>query len=67
MHYLLLEGEIATMGALFTEIGTSVTTVLGWVTNVCSTIINTPLLAMSLVFFCIGGVAGLIGRLLSKN
>ena len=29
MHYLLLEGEITTMAALFTEIGTSVTTVLG--------------------------------------
>lgn len=61
------ENLIETMAELFTTIGTNISTVLGWVTQVCTTIINTPLLAMSLVFFCIGGVAGLIGRLLSKN
>lgn len=61
------ENLIETMAELFTTIGANISTVLGWVTQVCTTIINTPLLAMSLVFFCIGGVAGLIGRLLSKN
>lgn len=58
---------ITTLAALFTAIGTNVSTVLGWIGDVCGTIINTPLLAMSLVFFAIGGVSGLIGRLLSKS
>lgn len=58
---------ITTVTELFTSLGANVTTVLGWVTNVSSTIVNTPLLAMSLVFFVIGGVSGLIGRLLSKS
>lgn len=62
-----MEGTTTTLSALFTLIGGNVSTVLGWVTSVCTTIIDTPLLAMSLVYFCIGGAAGLVGRLLSKN
>lgn len=58
---------ITTLAALFTAIGANVTTVLGWVSQVAGTIVDTPLLALSLVFFCIGGVSGLIGRLLSKS
>lgn len=50
-----------------TDIGTGVSTVLGWVGNVAETIVSTPLLAMTLVFFVIGGAVGLIGRMLKKS
>lgn len=63
----MAEGGITTVSALFTQIGGTVSTVTGWITDICGVIVNTPLLAMSLTFFAIGGVAGLIGRLLAKN
>ena len=55
------------MTALLTNIAEIVTAILGWVTDVCTTITTTPLLYLSLGFFVIGGVCGLIGRMLSKN
>lgn len=56
-----------TISTLLTNIGTIVTQILTWVGDVCSTITSTPLLYLSLGFFVIGGVCGLIGRMLSKN
>ena len=55
------------MSTLLTNIGTIVTQILTWVGDVCTTITSTPLLYLSLGFFVIGGVCGLIGRMLSKN
>ena len=55
------------MAALLTNIGAIVTQVLTWVGDVCGVITSTPLLYLSLGFFVIGGVCGLIGRMLSKN
>lgn len=52
---------------LLGNIASIVTQVLTWVGNVCTTITSTPLLYLSLGFFVIGGVCGLIGRMLSKN
>lgn len=56
-----------TLATLFQTLGGQVSTVLGWVGSVATTIIDTPLLSMSLVFFIIGGSVGILGRLLSKN
>lgn len=56
-----------TIASLLTDIGTGVSTVLGWVGDVANTIISVPLLSMTLVFFVIGGACGLIGRLLRKS
>lgn len=53
--------------SLLSNIATIVTSILGWVADVCNTIVSTPLLYLSLGFFVIGGVCGLIGRMLSKN
>lgn len=55
------------MSALLTNIAEIVTSILGWVSDVCGVITSTPLLYLSLGFFVIGGVCGLIGRMLSKN
>lgn len=55
------------MTALLSNIAEIVTQILTWVTAVCNTITTTPLLYLSLGFFVIGGVCGLIGRMLSKN
>ena len=62
-----LMNESTTLTTLLTNIGSIVTQVLTWVGSVCETIVTTPLLYLSLGFFCIGGVCGLIGRMLSKN
>lgn len=55
------------MADLLSNIATIVTALLTHVGSVCNTIITTPLLYLSLGFFVIGGVCGLIGRMLSKN
>lgn len=59
--------EPTAIQALLSSIATIVTSILGWVTSVADTITSTPLLYLSLGFFVIGGVCGLIGRMLSKN
>lgn len=60
-------GETSALTALLTNIAEIVTQILTWVTSVCTTITSTPLLYLSLGFFVIGGVCGLIGRMLAKN
>lgn len=59
--------EPTAIQTLLSSIATIVTSILGWVTSVADTITSTPLLYLSLGFFVIGGVCGLIGRMLSKN
>lgn len=59
--------EVYTMSELLTTISTIVTSILSNVTTVATTITTTPLLALSLGFFFVGGVVGIIGRLLSRN
>ena len=58
--------EPSVLSTLLTNIGTIVTQILTWVGNVCETIVSTPLLYLSLGFFVIGGVCGLIGHMLSS-
>lgn len=41
--------------------------VLPWVTEVASTIVNTPILLLTTGFLVLGGAIGIFGRLLSKN
>lgn len=55
------------MGALLKDLGTVVTAVMGYVVDICSTIIGQPLLLMTTGFLLIGGCIGIFGRLLSKN
>lgn len=57
----------SSLGDLMTLLGGTVSTVLGWVTSVASTIVGTPLLLMTTSFLIVGGAIGIFGRLLSKN
>ena len=59
--------EVSAMGALLKDLGTVVTAVMGYVGDICSTIIGQPLLLMTTGFLLIGGCIGIFGRLLSKN
>lgn len=59
--------EAVTMETLLGTISTVVTSILSNVTTVATTISTVPLLALSLGFFFVGGVIGIIGRLLSRN
>lgn len=55
------------MAALLETLATVVTSVLGWVGSVASTIVDTPLLLLTTGFLVLGGAIGIFGRLLSKN
>ncbi len=55
------------MEALLTQLGTVGTSVLTYVGNIATTIVDTPLLLMTTGFLFIGGCIGIFGRLLSRN
>lgn len=55
------------MEALLTSLGTVATSVLTYAATVCATIVDTPLLLFTTGFLFIGGVIGIVGRLLSRN
>lgn len=55
------------MAELMTSVGTVATSVLTYVGNVCTTIVDQPLLLMTVGFLFIGGVIGIVGRLLSRG
>ena len=63
----LTEPEVSAMSALLTSLATIVTSIVGWVGNVASTIVDTPILLLTTGFLVLGGAVGIFGRLLSKN
>ena len=70
-RFILFERVIiqttSTMSTLMTTLGDAVTPILGWVADVCSTIVGTPLLLMTTGFLVLGGAVGIFGRLLSRG
>ena len=62
----LMEGTSA-MSALITSLGEVATGIWGQVTEVASTIVETPLLLFTVGFLFVGGAIGIFGRLLSRN
>lgn len=55
------------MADLLATLTTGITQVLVWVGSVATTITNTPLLLLGVVFFVLGGAIGIFGRLLSRG
>lgn len=55
---------MATLLADLVLVGTKVLTVVG---DVCGTIVDQPLLLLTVGFLFIGGVIGIFGRLLSRG
>lgn len=54
------------MSALLTQLGTVGTSVLSYVGNIATTIVDTPLLLLTVGFLFIGGCIGIFGRMLSR-
>ena len=63
----LLTASTNTMSTLLTDLGTVVSNVLGWVGDVATTIVETPILLMTTGILVLGGAIGIFGRLLSRN
>lgn len=61
------EATTTAMGSLLAQLGTVVTKVFGYIGDICSTIVNNPLLLLTTGFLLIGGCIAIFGRLLSKN
>lgn len=55
------------MADLITQLSSVVTAIFGWVAEVATTIVETPLLLITTGFLVLGGAIGIFGRLLSKN
>lgn len=55
------------MEALLGNLTAVAGSVLTYVGTVCTTIVSTPLLLFTTGFLFIGGVIGILGRLLSRN
>ena len=58
---------VTPMGSLLAELGEVVTSVLGYVGDVCTTIAGQPILLLTMGFLFIGGAIGIFGRLLSRG
>ena len=66
--FIMLEaGETPPMSALLSNLALVVTEVFKWVTQVATTITDTPILLLTTGFLVLGGTIGIFGRLLSKN
>lgn len=57
----------ATMSTLITSFGEVATAIFTQVSEIASTIVDTPLLLFTTGFLFLGGCVGIFGRLLSRN
>lgn len=55
------------MDGLITSLTTVATSVMSQVVTICGTIVDTPLLLLTVGFLFIGGCIGIFGRLLSRG
>lgn len=55
------------MAALLTELGSVVTAVFGYVGNVATTIVGSPLLLLTSGIMLAGAAVGIFGRFLSRS
>lgn len=62
-----MEGETSAMGNLLTTIGEVSTWAMGQIPEIGEAIATTPVLALGLGFFLIGGAIGIFGRLLVRG
>lgn len=55
------------MSALLTNLGEVVTAVLTYVGTICTTIMDQPILLLTMGILLLGGAIGIFGRLLSRG
>ena len=63
----VLSATPTAMGSLLSDLSTVMTAIFGQITNIATTIVNTPLLLFTVGFLFLGGCIGIFGRLLSRN
>ena len=61
------EPAVSAMAALLGDLGTVATNVITQVGTICQTIVDEPLLLLTVGFLFIGGCIGIFGRLLSRG
>lgn len=61
-----MEG-VTGMDSLLSKMGTIITQILTWVTNVTSTIVEDDLLFFTIGVFALGAVIGIVRRLLARG
>lgn len=59
--------EGTTMSTLLTSLGEVVTAVLGYIPEISSAIMESPILLLTMGILLIGGAIGIFGRLLSRG
>lgn len=67
MGNILLTATTPSMSDLLDSAGDVISSVLGWVSNVCTKIVSEPFLLVTFGFLMLGGTIGIIGRMLSRN
>lgn len=55
------------MATLLSTLGQVVTEVLGYVGDICTTIVGQPVLLLTMGILLLGGAIGIFGRLLSRG
>lgn len=55
------------MSALLTSLGEVVTAVLTYISTICATIMEQPILLLTMGILLLGGAIGIFGRLLSRG
>lgn len=61
------ETTVSAMAALLGDLGSVATKVIAQVGTICETIVDEPLLLLTVGFLFIGGCVGIFGRLLSRG
>ena len=61
------EPVVSAMGTLLADLGSVATKVIAQVGTICETIVDEPLLLLTVGFLFIGGCVGIFGRLLSRG
>lgn len=59
--------EVSAMGSLLNQLKLVVTSVMGYVADICTTIAGQPVLLLTMGILLIGGAIGIFGRLLSRG
>ncbi len=55
------------MQSLLSQLGEVVTAVIGYVGDICETIVGQPVLLLTMGILLLGGAIGIFGRLLSRG
>lgn len=65
--HVIATSTTTSLSDFLSNMGTIVTQVLSWVTDVADTILSNPVLYVTMGFLLLGGAVGILGRLLSRN